>query len=148
MAKGKFERWLSPDGLLLIAAWARDGLSEDQIARNCGVSRSTLNDWKNRFPDISDAIKKSGEVVDIEVENALLKRALGFEYNEVKVEKSPDGYKCTVTRKLVVPDVGAIALWLKNRRPDKWRDKPNVATVTLPDLEKDPLSAALEDTEC
>ncbi len=58
MAKGKYEEWLEPDSLLLISAWARDGLTDDQIANNMGISRSTLSEWKKKFPDISDALKK------------------------------------------------------------------------------------------
>ena len=58
MAKGKYEKWLEPDGLLLLEGWARSGLTDEQIAKNMGISRSTLNDWKNKYPDISDTLKK------------------------------------------------------------------------------------------
>ena len=68
------------------------------------------------------------EIVDIEVENALLKRALGYEYDEVTVEQSEDGFKRRVTTKQVLPDTTAQIFWLKNRRPDKWRDKPEAPT--------------------
>lgn len=66
--------------------------------------------------------------MDIEVENALLKRALGFEYEEVTMEifNLQDGEQrkhIKKTRKLVVPDTAAAFIWLKNRRPDKWRDR-------------------------
>ena len=131
MAKGKFQKWLDPDGLLLLEGWARDGLTDEQIAHNMGCSRSTLNEWKEKYSDISDALKKGKEVVDIQVENALLKRALGYRYEEVTREKAVDtetGFSClTVTKKVtkeVVPDTTAQIFWLKNRRPDKWRDKP------------------------
>ena len=56
-------------------------------------------EWKKKFPEISDALKTGKEVVDYQVENALLDKAL-------------DG------------DTTAQIFWLKNRRPDKWRDKP------------------------
>ena len=52
MAKSKAEKWLEPDGLLRIEGWARDGLTEEQIAKNMGVSRSTLSDYKVKYPDI------------------------------------------------------------------------------------------------
>lgn len=58
MAKGKFQEWLTPEGLLKIEGWARDGLIDEQIAKNMGISRSTLNVWKTKYPDISDALKK------------------------------------------------------------------------------------------
>ena len=99
MARGKYEYLLSEDGLTLLEGWARDGLTDDQIAHNLGVSRSTLAEWKKRFPDLSDALKKGKDVVDYEVENALLERAKGG-------------------------DTTAQIFWLKNRRPGKWRDKP------------------------
>ena len=84
MAKGKYEYWLTPEGFLKLEGWARDGLTDEQIAQNIGISRSTLNAWKERYSDISDTLKKGKEVVDRKVENALLKRALGYTYNEDK----------------------------------------------------------------
>ena len=84
--KGKYARGLEPDGLLLLAAWARNGLIDEQIAHNCGISPGTLYDWKNRFPQIAEALKKGKEVVDVQVENALLKRALGYETVEEMTE--------------------------------------------------------------
>lgn len=124
MAKGKYEYWLTADGLTLLEAWARDGLTLDQIAAKCGVRRDTLWDWRGKYPDISNALKRGQEVVDVQVENALLKRALGYEYDETMVEHSPDGVKRRVTRKMVIPDTTAQIFWLKNRRPDVWRDRP------------------------
>ena len=125
MASGKYQRWLEPDGLLLLEGWARDGLTDEQIAHNIGISRGTLYDWKKAYPDISNALKRGKDVVDIEVENALLKRALGYEYTEERVEISDkDGQKVIQTTKHVAADTTAQIFWLKNRRPDKWRDKP------------------------
>lgn len=124
MAKGKFQKWLEPEGLTLLAGWAREGLTDEQIAKEMGISRSTLNEWKKKYPDISDTLKKGKEVVDRMVENALLKRALGYEYDEVKEKYEGDTLvERTVTRKEVVPDTTAQIFWLKNRKPDKWRDK-------------------------
>ena len=127
MAKGKYQEWLDPDGLLLLEGWARDGLTDEQIAGNVGITETTLYEWKNRFPEISEALKKGKEVVDIQVENALLKRALGYDYQEQRIEKSEkDGTKIIQTIKHVPADTTAQIFWLKNRRPDKWRDKPEV----------------------
>lgn len=85
MAKGKYQEWLTPDGLTLLEGWARSGLTDEQLAAKMGCSCSTLYEWKKKYSEISDALKKGKEVVDIQVENALLKRALGFEYDEVMV---------------------------------------------------------------
>lgn len=131
MAKGKYQRWLEPDGLVLLEGWAREGLTDEQIAANCGITASTLYDWKNRFEQISEALKKGKEVVDIQVENALLKRALGYEYIEERIEVSEkDGKKVIQTTKTVIPDTTAQIFWLKNRRPGRWRDKPVTLDTT------------------
>lgn len=79
---GKYQQWITEEGLIKIEGWARDGLTDEQIAHNIGIQRTTLYDWKKKHPDISDALKKGKEVIDRQVENALLKRALGFEYTE------------------------------------------------------------------
>ena len=129
MAKGKYQRWLEPDGLTKLEGWARDGLTEEQIAANCGVNVKTLWDWKTKFDPICNAIKKGKEVVDYEVESALLKRALGYEYQEERVENSDkDGYKVIQTIKHVPGDTTAQIFWLKNRRPEKWRDRREAST--------------------
>ncbi len=104
MAKGKYQEWLEPDGLLLLEGWARDGLSDEQIAHNMGIVTSTLYDWKKKYSEISEALKKGKEVVDIEVENALLKSAL-------------EG------------NITAQIFWLKNRKPNRWREKQNLNVV-------------------
>ena len=127
MANGKYQQWLEPEGLILLEGWARDGLTDEQIAGNIGINTSTLYDWKNKFPKISEALKKGKEVVDIQVENALLKRALGYEFQETRVEKSDkDGTKIIQILKHIPADTTAQIFWLKNRRPDKWRDKPEM----------------------
>lgn len=90
MAKGKYEEWLTKEKLTLLGGWARDGLTDEQIAHNMGISRSTLNEWKKKYPDISDTLKRGKEIVDIQVENALLRRALGYKYKEITRERIID----------------------------------------------------------
>lgn len=91
MAKGKYEYWLTEDGLTLLEGWARDGLTDEQIAKDkMGIAYSTFREWKKKYPALSAALKTSKEIVDREVENALLKRALGFEYEEVTRERLVD----------------------------------------------------------
>lgn len=123
MAKGKYQDWLEPEGLLKLEGWARDGLVDEQIAQNIGIVASTLYEWKKQYPEISDALKKGKEVVDRQVENALLKRALGYEYDEITTEFGKETKRVT---KQVVPDVTAQIFWLKNRKPDQWRDKRDI----------------------
>lgn len=133
--KGKYEDWITPEGLLKVEGWARDGLTDEQIATNIGIRAGTLYDWKNRFSDFSEALKKGKEVVDRQVENALLKRALGYAYEETTREPvlNPDTGKVelTITKtvtKQVVPDTTAQIFWLKNRKPEVWRDKREITT--------------------
>lgn len=123
VAKGKYQQWLEPDGLLRIEGWARDGLIDEQIAANMGITAKTLYEWKNRYSDICEALKKGKEVVDRQVENALFKRALGYQYDEITSE---DGIETKRVTKEVVPDTTAQIFWLKNRKPEAWRDKQNI----------------------
>ena len=115
-------------------------MSDEQISHNMGVAYSTLRDWVNKFPAISTALKNGKAPVDIEVENALLKRAKGYTYTETTEEIYTSGerdangeYKITerhirrVTKE-VPPETAAAFIWLKNRRPDKWRDKREYVT--------------------
>lgn len=123
----KYEDWLTKEGLALIEGWARDGLTDEQIAHNMGINTSTIYDWKKKYPDFSNALKNGKEVVDRLVENALLKRALGYSYTETKIVHSDkDGDKVEKTIKEVVPDTTAQIFWLKNRKPKDWKDKQYV----------------------
>ena len=150
--KSKAGEWLTPDGLLRVKGWARDGLTDEQIADKIGISRDTFYRWEREFSDFSDAVKEGKDPVDIEVENALLKRALGFEYVETTTEihDMPDGTQrkhIKKTTKMVVPDTAAAFIWLKNRRPDKWRDKPVDVAISEEDkTTDDALTAALRET--
>lgn len=78
----KYDEWITEEGLIKIGGWARDGLTDEQIAENIGIANSTLYDWKNKFSEFSEALKKGKDVADRQVENALFKRALGYEYTE------------------------------------------------------------------
>lgn len=139
--RGKYEDWLTEDGLLKVQGWARDGLSNEQIAHNMGVSAKTLCEWQNRFGEFRNALKKGKEVVDREVENAMLKRALGYEYDEVTQEPVTDKdtgvTEMRVTKRVtkqIVPDVTAQIFWLKNRKPEEFRDKRDVELSGSVDL--------------
>lgn len=163
MARGKYQEWLTDEGLIKIEGWARDGLTDEQISENMGIAPKTLYRWKDNYSQICQALKKGKEVVDRQVENALFKRAIGYEYTERTakvVDRDKDvveserrefenrykldhpeadlqevkdaAIKAVPTRerivflevdKQVAPDTGAAAFWLKNRKPDVWRDK-------------------------
>lgn len=126
MAKGKYQEWLEPEGLLKIEGWARDGLTDEQIAQNMGITAKTLYEWKKKYGEICESLKRGKEIIDRQVENALLKRALGYEYTETTREYIPELDEMKTTKKVtkqVAPDTTAQIFWLKNRKPDKWRDK-------------------------
>jgi len=141
--------------------WARRGLSDKQIAQNIGISQQTFYDWSKRFPEFSEAIKKGKAPVDFQVENALLKRALGYEYTETRIRRQITGYQTIdgkrvpiysdrtyeeATKKYVPGDVLAQIYWLKNRRPDIWRDKPETTDTTALDKLDAILNARIEES--
>lgn len=129
IAKSKYETDVKPR-LIEIEAWKRDGLTDEQIFKNLGISRDTFYKYKEKYADFSDALKKGKEVADIEVENALFKRAIGYKYKEViKEVKEIDGKKTTYVKEVIkeMPgDVGAQIFWLKNRKSSKWKDKQDI----------------------
>ena len=135
MAKGKYKEWLEPDKLILLQGWRRDGLRYDQIANNMGITEGTLYAWIDKYPDIKEALKKGEEVMVYEVENALYKAAIGYDVTETDQTETiyPDGTKVVAkhARKRHIPaSIGAICFILKNRRSDKWQDKPAVVDMT------------------
>lgn len=139
MAKGKYEAWINdPDKLTLLAGWARKGLSDEQIAKNMGIRRSTLNEWRKKFPVISDALKKNKEICNTEVENSLYKKCTGFyvnlkktfkvktvTYNEntgKKIEEKEE-LKEGIEQIYIPPDTAAIKFWLTNRNREDWKER-------------------------
>lgn len=119
----KYTEWLTEEGLIKINGWARDGLIDEQIATNIGVSYSTFKEWKKKFPDFSAALKKGKDVVDREVENALYKSAVGFVYEEETVTNAGD---VVLVKKYSKPNTTAQIFWLKNRKRAQWTDKSEI----------------------
>jgi DNA-binding transcriptional MerR regulator len=130
--KNKFDEWLTPNNLAVIAAWAREGNTDEEIAFKMGVHVKTLHSWKRRYPEISHSLKEGKENADARVEESLYKLALGFEYEEIQeiIEDFPSGNKRSGTKRKRIkfkkyspPNATAIIFWLKNRKPAEWRDK-------------------------
>lgn len=131
----KYDPKVSPQ----LAKWMRrNGLTDEQIAQELGVAKSTFNLWQEKHPEFSEALKGSRRFTDSLVEDSLLKRALGYTIKEVQIESErtvilgTDGKerpavirKVKRIKKHVLPDVTAQIFWLKNRQPDRWRDKPS-----------------------
>lgn len=95
MAKSKWED--IKEKLVLVTGWARWGLSDEQICKNLGISIQTFYNYKNEHIEFLEAIKKGKDVVDFEIENALMKKAMSG-------------------------DVTAQIFWLKNRKKLEWSD--------------------------
>lgn len=98
MAKTTYKDWEADEKILLLQGWARNGLTNEQIASNMDIVVSTLWEWRKKSPKISNALKIGKDEADIQVENALYKAAL-------------EG------------NTTAMIFWLKNRRSKEWRDK-------------------------
>lgn len=133
--------WLTDDGLLLLESWARDGYTMTDISNKIGIDKDCFLRWKDRYPEIRKAVSKGKELVDYQVENALLKSALGYKTKEVKVTTTMRYGKVVetikeVTDKEIAPSVPAIQMWLYNRNKDKWKNMNNAKTV-FDDMEED-----------
>jgi hypothetical protein len=127
LAKSKYEEYIK-DNLILVEGWARDGLTDEMIAKNLNIAVSTLYEYKKQHSEFSEALKKGKEIIDRHVENALLKRALGYKTTEVTKERNAEG-QLVVTKEVIKevhPDTTAEIFWLKNRNPEAWRDKKDI----------------------
>lgn len=119
----KYETHVQPK-LMLVEAWARDGLTLEQIAGNLGVAVSSFCEYQNKYPELAEALKNGREVIDVMVENALLKAALGYDYTEEELNKITG--EPIELRRVAHPNTTALIFWLKNRRPKQWRDKQEI----------------------
>ncbi|MCQ9290691.1 helix-turn-helix domain-containing protein [Staphylococcus hyicus] len=115
--------WLKPEQLIRVQGWARDGLTMDQIAYNMGITKPTLYKWQKKNNNLVNALKVGRDSADRQVENALFKNAIGFHYTE---EQITDDGEVVEVKKYSKPNTTAQIFWLKNRKPDAWREKQNV----------------------
>lgn len=126
-----------PDTFPLLAeGYAREGLDDKMIADKLGIVLSSFYRYKEKFSEFSEALKRGKAPVDFKAESALLKRALGYTYEEktteLRIDEEGNAKPAVVktVKKEVPPETGAIAFWLKNRKPEKWRDKQDVELQT------------------
>lgn len=124
--------YTSEQGISLVEGWRRQGLSINAIAKDkIGIAPTTLDSWRMGCPDLDDALYKSDELADVAVEGSLLKRALGYSYDEEVYVADPDTGQmrlAKVVRRHVPGDPKAQAMWLYNRKPDSWQAQPQVPT--------------------
>lgn len=102
------------------------GFTDKQLAVFFGVNESTINRWKDKYPEFCKSIKSGKVVADAQVVESLFKRATGIEVTEVEVRDDGKKKVKRVTKKHIPPDPTAQIFWLKNRQPELWRDKPTV----------------------
>lgn len=118
-----YKKYNWDDKLGVIEGWARDGLTDEQIAAKMGISHDTLYKYKKRYTEFAEALKRGKRVVDREVEKSLLNNATGYYYTEQQVTNSGE---VVTLEKYSKPNTTAQIFWLKNRKPDTWRDKQEI----------------------
>ena len=100
------------------------GATDRDVADFLGITESTLYLWKHEHPEFSEALKVGKEAADARVEQSLYRRALGYSHDAVKIAVNAQGEVTEVPYvEHFPPDTTAAIFWLKNRRPDEWRDK-------------------------
>jgi transposase-like protein len=100
------------------------GATDAQLADEFGVTVTTIYNWRNKFPDFLDAIKTNKAIADERVERSLYERATGYSRESVKIFCNKDGEVSQVPFiEHVAPDPTSMIFWLKNRKPQEWRDK-------------------------
>lgn len=144
------------------------GATDEQLAAYFGVAESTIKEWYKKYPDFSASVRAGKTMADMNVADGFYKRATGYEYNETTFEKiddrkaleavpdaliTVDAYKKKIVIKHLPPDAGAALNWLKNRQPEDWRDKVEVAhsgkieTNDLSSLSNEQLNQLLTELE-
>lgn len=143
----KAEQWTTDDGLSLLTHWKRNDLTDAEIAKRIGIAPPTLKDWKNRFPTISEALKKGMEYCIADAEQALISKFKPYTYREEREEiwQVPTGEtdengkpKMRIkethvirNKKTVMPDTTAIIFFLKAK--GGWRDNFEITDNTAID---------------
>lgn len=102
---------------------ARLGATDKEMADFFEVGEKTLNNWKQDFPEFLQSLKEGKLLADAEVSSKLFHRATGYEHEDVDIRVVAGEIVKTPLIKHYPPDTTACIFWLKNRQPDKWRDK-------------------------
>ena len=140
MARNKYDSHVAPF-LDKIAKWAEQGASQSEIAGKLHLAVSTFKLYLSKgekgeapYSDLTDCFRKAVEVPDDNVEAAMYKRACGISYDERTYELVKDAEtgefveRCTKrVVKFIPPDPTSCMFWLANRRPDRWKYKPEPA---------------------
>lgn len=103
------------------------GATDAELAVACGVTPQTINNWKKSKPEFFDTLKDAKAEADQRVERSLYERAIGYSHPSEKVFQYEGKVIRAATVEQYPPDTTAMIFWLKNRRPDLWRDKTEVS---------------------
>lgn len=123
-----------------IEIWLRDGLSEEQICKNLGVGVTTWEGYKNKYPQLTELLKKGKDTQIAEVENCLFKAATGYYYRTEKAFKVKDAdgnerIEVVTVEEFKPPDTGAMCFFLKNKKRDDWADNPQMVELKRQEIE-------------
>lgn len=99
------------------------GATDEDLADFFSVGIRTISNWKAQHPEFLQALKTAKEAADNRVERSLYQRAVGYSYDAVHFSSFQGVVTETPYREHCPPDTTAQIFWLKNRRPDQWRDK-------------------------
>ncbi|HXS93043.1 MAG TPA: hypothetical protein VN736_00470 [Candidatus Limnocylindrales bacterium] len=103
--------------------FCRLGATNENLAELFEVTISTIGKWLSEIPEFSDAVKAGREIADAKVADALYHRAIGYTHESEEIFQYRGEVIRAKTKKHYPPDTAAAFIWLKNRRPDLWRDK-------------------------
>ena len=98
------------------------GATDAQLADFFAVSVSTINLWKVEHAKFSASVKLAKDAADAKVEQSLYQRAMGYEHDETDIRVVDKEIVMTPIRKIYPPDTTAAIFWLKNRKPEQWRE--------------------------
>lgn len=108
--------------------------TDREIADFFGVQEQTLNNWKGIYPSFFESLKEGKQKADSQVADRLYQRAMGYEHAEDEIFMHKGKPVIVKTMKYYPPDPTSAIFWLKNRQPQKWRDKREVEQTTTIDL--------------
>lgn len=125
------------DRIPTIIAWKRKGLTDEEIAENLGIGTTAMKTYKKKYAAMASALKSGKSDADAQVENALFKRAIGYEFDSAEQVEVTDEDGTSIVRKKtwithIKPDVAAMIFYLKNRISKEWQDRRNVG-ISDPD---------------
>lgn len=151
--KPLYDDWLTPDGLLKIKGWIREGREEQDIAKNeIGISKETFCRWKSQFPQLGQTIKEAKRPVEVEIEDTFFSEKLKSHFveeetTEVTIHRDADNNIISTTehkkktKRFIPADTTSLIFWYKVKKG--WRENDNA--LLKEEIEDDPLTQSLKE---